>query len=68
MTRMTAVSYLGGAARASETTFVPANVLALVGVSGVSPAISEYARRWNADQASWRDAVAEEPAPESPVD
>jgi acyl-CoA thioesterase FadM len=48
-------------------TVAPAEVLTLVGVSGVSPPLSEYARRWNADQASWRDEAAGEPAPEAPA-
>jgi acyl-CoA thioesterase FadM len=36
----------------------PADVLGLVGESGVSPRLSEYAARWNADQVTWRDAAA----------
>jgi acyl-CoA thioesterase FadM len=41
----------------------PQDVLALVGESAVSPPLSEYAGRWNADQATWRDQLPEEPAP-----
>jgi acyl-CoA thioesterase FadM len=36
----------------------PADVLGLAGASTVSPALPDYAARWNADQVTWREESA----------